>query len=331
MTKNQKKKYDNPVTATLSGISSLFRKQDKVGELSDSDRLDGKRILITGASSGLGFAAAKALAARGGEVIMAVRSGIPEKGEEVKKVSGNSKVFMVYVDLSDFQSIRNLVTTVSRDHGKIDILVCNAAVVALKARKTKAGLDEMFTVNYLAKFVLINQLLSEKCFRQENGSIPRIVVVSSESHRNPDSFEWENFGKFQDFGPGKTVERYGYNKLLLTTFTQELERRLNPNQSVHYSVFAHCPGPVNSNIAREAPTLFQPVLKATFSLFFKSPEKACEPLVYQATSKDLEGIRKDYLFLMSRKELDEKAADPNNGKKLWELTESLLRDKKVTI
>lgn len=318
------KKYNNPVAATVKGISDLFRKQEKIGTLGPEDRLDGKKILITGSSSGLGLAAAKALASRGGEIIMAVRSGIPQKGEEVKKAAGSDKVHMLHVDLSDFDSIRMLVDKVKTKFGTIDILVCNAAVVALKGRKTKFGLDEMFSVNYLAKFFLVNILLKKKCFRTEEGSVPRIIFVSSESHRNPDSFEWESFGVFKPFTAGKSVERYGYNKLLMTTFSQELERRLNTNEKTVYSVFAHCPGPVNSNIAREAPVLFQPLLKFTFSLFFRSPEKACEPLEYLAASPTLEGVKKDYLFLMTRKEIDSKATDPENGKLLWQKTERLL-------
>lgn len=123
----------------------------------------------------------------------------------------------------------------------------------------------------------------------------------------------------------KTVERYGYYKLLLTTFARELERRLN-KEKIDYSVFALCPGPVNSNIAREAPAIVQPLMKLVFKLFFSSPEKAAEPVVYLSASKEEEGKAHDYLFLMSRKEVDEKSADPENGKRLWDMTEKLISD-----
>jgi hypothetical protein len=94
---------------------------------------------------------------------------------------------------------------------------------------------------------------------------------------------------------------------------------------VNYSVFALCPGPVNSNIAREAPKLVQPVMKLVFKAFFSSPEKAAEPVVYLSASKDVEGKSTDYLFLMSRKAIDEKATNEANGKRLWELTENLVK------
>ncbi len=324
MSKKQKK-YDNPFAATYKGISDLFKKQERVGVLSLDDRLDGKRILITGSSSGLGLATATQLAKLGAEVIMAVRSGIPEKGEEVKKKSGSEKIHMLHVDLSDFDSIKELIDEVKTTFGKIDILICNAAIVSKKARKTKHGLEEMFSVNYLAKFVLVNLLLKEDCFNKEDDDLPRIIFVSSESHRNPDGFEWDTFGEFKDYGMGKSVERYGYYKLLMTTFAQELSRRLNPNQQPKYSVFALCPGPVNSNIAREAPAIFQPLLKIVFGIFFRSPEKASEPVVYLTASKDVEGKATDYLFLMSRKDVDEKAISVENGTKLWHMSEDLLQ------
>ncbi len=65
-------------------------------------------------------------------------------------------------------------------------------------------------------------------------------------------------------------------------------------------------------------------MKLVFKIFFSSPEKAAEPVVYLAASKDMEGKPKDYLFLISRKAVDEKAADPDNGKRLWEITERLI-------
>ena len=316
------KKYNSPLQATVSGILDLFKKRERVGALTEKDTLQGKKVLITGSSSGLGLATAIQLATLGAEVIMAVRSGIPEKGEEVKRASGSDKVKMLHVDLSDFNSIKNLISAVKLKIGKIDVLICNAAVVVSEARKTVTGLDEMFTVNYLSKFVLVNGLLNENCFNTA-GSIPRIIFVSSESHRNPTAFEWDTFGEFQAHKMAKTVERYGYYKLLMTTFSQELSRRLNLDKT-NYSVFALCPGPVNSNIAREAPKMVQPVMKLVFKIFFNSPENAAEPVVYLTASKVIEGKPTDYLFLMSRKPVDELASNPKNGKRLWGLTEKLL-------
>ena len=325
MTKSKENHYKSPVTATITGIRDLFKKHIPAGELKDTDRLDGKRVVITGSSSGLGFATAVDMAKRGAEVIMAVRSGIPVKGEKVKEMSGSDKISMLFVDLNDIDSIVKFATELKAKFNRIDILICNAAVVPKKSRKTPQGLEQMFMVNYFSKFILINKLLDLDIFDRSEGKLPRIIFVSSESHRNPKSFDLNAFGEYKDFKIGKTMELYGHYKLLMTTFACELSRRLNPDNKTAYSVFALCPGPVNSNIAREAPKIFQPLLKLTFSIFFRSPEKACEPILYLATSKDVEGKPLDYLFLMSRKDMDPKATSPSNGKVLWEVSASLAK------
>jgi NAD(P)-dependent dehydrogenase (short-subunit alcohol dehydrogenase family) len=324
MTKTKKSNYKNPVSATWEGIRAVFAKQVKAGTLGDNERLEGKTVFVDGSSSGLGFAVAVQMAQRGARVIMACRSGIPEKGEEVKRRTGNPNVEMVHVDFSDVHSIKNLIKIIKENYAPLDIVISNAAMVPAKSRKTPQGLEEMFMVNYLSKFILINGLIMEDCFRHDGDRKPRIVFVSSESHRHPPEFNWPAFGVYKEYSMNKTVEYYGYYKLLLTTFTYELSRRLQANGKEPVSIFALCPGPVNSNIAREAPGVFQPVMKLVFAMFFKSPKKAAEPVLYLAISKDLEGKPYDYLFKMSRKAIDEKAADLENGKKLWKMSEELV-------
>jgi NAD(P)-dependent dehydrogenase (short-subunit alcohol dehydrogenase family) len=336
MTASKQKKYNNPFTATLTGILDLFRRQVPAGTLRDTDRLDGKTVLVDGSSSGLGFAIAVDVARRGARVIMACRSGIPEMGERVKKRSGNPNVHMLPVDFADVNSINQLVANLQlpfpwKEGGNgIDIFICNAGIVPKQSRKTPQGLEEMFMVNYFSKFILVNLMLENHCFRvtgfnvENNGAaIPRIIFIASESHRNPEAFDWTSFGKYREYSIGKSIELYGYYKLLLTTFSVELSRRLNPDGETRISVFSMCPGPVNSNIAREAPKIFTPLLKLVFGIFFRSPAKAAIPAVYLAASQDVEGKPFDYLFLMSRKEVDLKASDPENGKKLWALSNDL--------
>jgi NAD(P)-dependent dehydrogenase (short-subunit alcohol dehydrogenase family) len=333
----------------LTGIFNLFRKQENVGKLNPGERLEGKTVLVDGASSGLGFAVATELAKRGARIIMVCRTGIPEKGESVKKLSGSQDVSMLHVDFSDINSINNLVSGIKYHFAPIDILISNAGIVAKNNRMTPQGIEEMFMVNYLAKYIFMRLLLQNGCFRdpasaEENNeyqipdskneksnenkrysrsAIPRIIFISSETHRNPKEFDWESFGIYKPYTIGKSVELYSYDKLLLTTFASELSRRLNKDNKVCYSVFALCPGPVNSNIGREAPLIFKPLMKLVFAVFFRSPSKASIPVIYLSASKDVEGKPFDYLFLMSRKEIDRKASNPGNGQRLWELSESL--------
>ena len=321
----QKERYSNAFTATLSGIADLFRKQKNVVSLDEDVSVSGKTILINGASSGLGLEAALQLARRGGHVWMVCRSGIPEKGEYVRRHSGNPNVNMLHADFSDIDSVRQLAQQIKAASIKIDILIENAAVVPARSRKTKQGLEEMFMVNYLSKFLFIRLALDADLFNTSGDEVPRIIFISSESHRNPKSFDWDWFGMYKEYAMGKTVELYGYYKLLMTTFANALAKRLNPGDQHQYSVFALCPGPVNSNIAREAPAIFKPVLKVVFGIFFRSPKVAVKPVIYFACSPEVSDKSTDYLFLMSRKEMDAKATDMHNGDKVWTLSEDLLR------
>jgi len=315
--------YSSPVGAIFTGIGDLFKQSGDKLDLKDLPSLDGKRVLITGASSGLGLATALEMAKRGAEVIMAVRSGIPGKGEEVKRKSGSARVEMIRIDLTKLGALKEFVAEVREKFGLVDILVCNAAMVAKKGRVVKEGLDEMFVVNYFAKFLLAKELEKAELLNYKGPQLPRIIFVASESHRNPKAFEWEKFGTFEPYGIKQSVAMYGYYKLLLVTMANELSRRINHDGKVKASVFALCPGPVNSNIAREAPKLFHPLLKLVFGIFFRSPKKACGPVIYMAASKELEGTSGSYMFLMQKKEMDDKATDPGNGKHLWELSEKL--------
>ncbi|MCX6281334.1 MAG: SDR family NAD(P)-dependent oxidoreductase [Bacteroidetes bacterium] len=354
MEENKQEKYNDPFRATLTGIMDLFKKQVPIGTIGESERLEGKTAVVDGASSGLGFAIAVELASRGAKTVMVCRSGIPAKGEEVKKLSGNRDVHMLYVDFTDVTSIEKLTAELKAKFAPIDILVCNAGVVPNKARKTPQGLEEMFMVNYFSKFWYVTTLIEngsftnlnpgilscapgeatlvDNDFRQGihagslNKSIPRIIFISSESHRNPSVIKWDDFGKYTPYGIKQSMEHYGHNKLLLTTFAVELSRRLNPNGSTAASVFALCPGPVNSNIARESPKVFQPLLKLVFRMFFRSPKDAATPVIYFSVSKDMEGKPFDYLFLMNRKEVDSKALEPGNGRKLWEMSSALRKN-----
>ncbi|MCK5691248.1 MAG: SDR family NAD(P)-dependent oxidoreductase [Bacteroidales bacterium] len=316
-------RYKSPVAAIFAGISDLFKRSDHQLDLNDLPSLDGKRVMITGASSGLGFATAVELARRGAHVIMAVRSGIPLKGEKVRSLSGSNKVDMIHMDLSDLESLESFTEELKEKFGPIDIIVCNAAMVAKNSRAVKQGLDEMFVVNYFAKFLLAKQFLNSNLLNYDGPDLPRIIFVASESHRNASGYDWDGFGSYQPYGIKQSVAMYGYYKLLLLTMASELSRRLKQEGKVQCSVFALCPGPVNSNIAREAPRLFQPLLKLVFGIFFRSPKKACKPVIYLAASKELEGSTGNYMFLMQEKAMDDKAGDPENGTRLWELSEQL--------
>ena len=324
-------RFKNPVEAVLTGIKDIFRKQDLVDRFNPNNRLDGKTCLVTGANTGLGFAIAVQLAERGGKVIMACRSGIPEAGEKVKKLSGSDQVEMMKVDLSDTATIHSFCDELKEKNIQLDIIILNAGVAPPKARKTKQGLDEMFMVNYLANFILMHLFLRDgvipnQGFAQNSPALanfPRVLFISSDSHQGASAIDFEEFGKFFDYGVSKSIHNYSYFKLVLNTFAVELHRRLNTQQTSQIGINVMCPGPVNTDIARDAPPFLHAFIKFIFLIFFRSPMKAARPVTYMSASPDLEGKSCEYQHMFNEKMMDDKCYDEAEGKKLWSASADL--------
>ena len=97
-------RFDNPIVAALAGVKDFFSKQDLADQLKDTDRIDGKSCLVTGANSGLGYAIAVDLAKRGGKVIMANRRQIEKAEAKAKKESASELVEGKYLDLSKIET-----------------------------------------------------------------------------------------------------------------------------------------------------------------------------------------------------------------------------------
>ena len=330
--------HRNPVTAVVSGVLDQRSSAPKVDPVPPSVSLVGRTCLVTGANSGLGKGIAIRLAQRGAHVIMACRSGIPLAGEEVRAASGNDNVEMIHVDLSDFDSIRKLCDELRDRKITLDIAVFNAGVVPATSRRNKHGLELMFAVNFLAKFVLLDRLLRDGVIpnavyggNTRADDPPRVIFISSETHRSSIPIDFDRFGEPVEYGVADGVKYYGLSKLHLTTFFQELSRRLNPEGGTNPDVCVHaiCPGAVNSNMAREAPSWLKPILKPVMTLFFQSPEKASIPVDYLVCSEEMGNKTGVYMHMMRVKEVSEAAMDPEKGALLWSKTEDLLRDHEV--
>jgi len=328
--------HENPFAAVLSGVLDQRSKEPKVSPVAPGVRLDGRTCLVTGANSGLGKAVAIRLARRGAHVIMGCRSGIPEAGEEVRAASGSDEVEMMNVDLSDFDSMMAFCDELRDREVILDVAVFNAGVVPVTSRTNKHGLELMFAVNFLAKFVVLRRLLHDGVIpnatyghnsRAEDP--PRVIFVSSETHRNSIPIDFDTFGEPIDYGIADGVKYYGLSKLYLTTYFQELSRRLNPGEkgeNPDVCVHALCPGAVNSNMAREAPTWLKPILKPVMTLFFQSPEKASIPVDYLVVSGEMGDTTGEYMHMMRVKETSQASMDPDKGALLWSKTEELLHE-----
>jgi retinol dehydrogenase-14 len=143
--------------------------------------MGGKVVLITGGTSGIGRAAATALAARGAEVIVTGRSR--ERGEaaieEIRRASGNEGVSLALADLTVQAEIRRLAEEFGRSHDRLDVLINNAGAVFSKRKETADGIERTLALNHLAPFLLTNLLL--EVLRESAPS--RIITVSSEARR----------------------------------------------------------------------------------------------------------------------------------------------------
>ena len=308
-----KGRFDNPVVAALNGFYDLFRGQELSDRLTDSDRFEGKTILITGANSGLGFALSVEAAKRGAHVIMGCRSQIPEAGEKAKQLSGSQNIEMRHLDLSKIDTIHTFCDGLEKDEVKLDVTILNAASAAPKSRKTPSGLDELFLVNYFSNFILTNLLIHQKIIETSPEKQPRMIFISSDSHQGSTKVDYDEFGKYFEYGVSKAISNYSYFKFVLNTFATELSRRINNGQFVA-QVNAICPGPVNTNIIKETPLLIRIALRAIFTVIFRSPPKAALPVIYMASSEDYKNRTNEYLHMFNPKKMDEKVYDEAEGK-----------------
>ncbi len=318
-------RYDGALAATIEGIANRIRQRGVELSLANGDRLDGRTCLVTGANRGLGLAVAHDLAKRGGRLVLACRSGLAETVDAVKKSSKRPELVTgVRLDLGDLESVEESVLDLERGATKIDVTILNAGIVPREARRTRDGFDESFQVNFLAN-VLLSRRLLERGLVASSPAIdlkPRIVVVSSESHRSSPDVDWAMFGSFRPWGMRQAVEQYGYGKLLLQLYTEELSRRLGEKVAVH----SLCPGAVRTDIGREAPSWAKPLLGVTMRAFFQAPEHAAVPVVYLAASRAIEGETGIYLHARQRKAPSEAATDAESGRRIWDEAERLLSD-----
>ena len=312
------------VSAVVTGLLDLFNNQGQLDALGPNIRIDGKTCLITGANSGLGKAVAIDLAKRGGKVIMACRKGHRDAQREIINASGNSNVQLMEVDLSDIESIHQFCDQLKQKQIKLDIAVLNAGLMPLNARKSAQGFELMFCVHFLANRLLLQRWLEDDVIPIRPQQPPRVIFVSSEAHQSSDPIDFNHFAAFNHYGMKEGMKYYGLSKLHLTTFAKELSRRLNNEKHVNVAVHALCPGPINSNIARESPAFIKPILSPIMKLLFRSPEKAAEPGIYLACAPEMEKRSGVYLHMMKEKAVSPLASNSQNGQTLWQLSETLL-------
>jgi NAD(P)-dependent dehydrogenase (short-subunit alcohol dehydrogenase family) len=276
--------------------------------------MEGKIVLITGGTSGIGRAAATALVATGAEVVVSGRNR--ERGEatvaEIRHASGSEKVSLMIADLAVQDEVRKLADDFKEQHDRLDVLVNNAGLIRSKRAETPDGIEMTLAVNHLAPFLLTNLLLD--LLRESAPS--RIITVSSEARRSARL----DFDDLQSERRYRAFPVYGMTKKANILFTYELADRLAGT-----GVVANClhPGGVNTGFGDDdrSPGI---LLFRAFKPFMRTPEQGAETVIYLASSPEAGEMSGRYL--VDGREVS--SAEPRGGaaqRRLWEVSEELTR------
>jgi NAD(P)-dependent dehydrogenase (short-subunit alcohol dehydrogenase family) len=278
-------------------------------------QMNNKTVLITGANSGAGFAAARKIAALGAEVVMICRDS--ERGnaamKEVAKAATGPAPTLLLADLASQAAIRDVAAEVRSRFQRLDVLLNNAGAIFGQRELSVDGIEKTFAINHLAPFLLTNLLLDLVQAAPQG----RIITVSSESHSRAIDFDNLQSERSYNF-----FAAYNRSKLGNLLFTYELARRLKGTATTANSL---SPGPTKTrfgNNLQGLPALFPRVMKS-IPFLFVSPEKSAGTYVYVACSPELSGISGRF-FLRSREKRTAKISyGVEAATRLWQISEEL--------
>jgi len=276
----------------------------------DISAQDGRTFVITGANSGIGLEAARALGAAGAHVVVACRD--TSKGEHaVADLVGDFDVRRL--DLADLASVRAFAAELD---GDVDVLIDNAGVMAVPRAKTADGFELQLGTNHLGHFALAGLLLPR--IRD------RVVTIASQAHRTGRI----NFGDLQSERHYQRWIAYGQSKLANLLFMMELQRRLDAAGSPLRSVAAH-PGYSATNLQSHTQSIQDQLMGIANRLIAQSAAMGALPTLYAATV-DLPGaayVGPDGLFEQRGHprlvDMSGAAKDADTARRLWEVSEEL--------
>jgi NAD(P)-dependent dehydrogenase (short-subunit alcohol dehydrogenase family) len=249
-----------------------------VGDIPDQS---GRIAVVTGANTGLGLETARALAARGARVVVAVRDTAKGDTAAASIVSGapGAEVEVQALDLSSLESVRAAADDL-RSLDQVDLLINNAGVMYTPQQKTADGFDLQFGVNHLGHFALTG-LLFDQLMAAPNA---RVVSVSSIGHRLRSKIDFDDL----DFSGGYSrVAAYGRSKLANLLFTYELDRRLRAAGVTTAALAAH-PGVSSTELVRYSPAFLR-VLERPTRFMLQSAAMGALPSLRAATDPTAQG------------------------------------------
>jgi NAD(P)-dependent dehydrogenase (short-subunit alcohol dehydrogenase family) len=305
--------------------SSPFGRETRAIEVVSGIDLSGKRAIVTGASSGIGIETARALTAAGCEVILAVRNR--DAGERSAKAMvdefGGAPPAVASLDLSDLKAVESFAK--SECSKPLDILICNAAVMACPFGRTRDGFELQLGVNHVGHAILVKRLLPALGL----AAAARVVVVSSSAHWwSSFDFDDPNF----DRKPYDKFKAYGQSKTANILYALAFNRRYSP-QGI--TANALMPGNIMTALGRHLSSEDYKTLgiDGKHSLFVKNVEQGAATSVWAAVAPGLEARGGLYLedCQVAPPGAPENpglgvapyATDPVSAERLWEWTESL--------
>ncbi len=274
--------------------------------------LRGKVALVTGATNGIGRAAALGLARAGATLVLVGRNAerIEKTVAEIRRASGNDAVEGALADLSLLSEVRRLAMEFQEQHEHLHLLLNNAGAIFSEHALTAEGHERTFALNHLAYFLLTNQLLP-----QLTRSAPaRIINVSSSAHRGAGSFDFDNIDGRKTWGM-MGFSAYGLSKLANILFTRELARRLAGTGVTANAVH---PGVVNTGFL-DGTGWLRPIARV-LGPFLRSPEKGAETLLWLALSPELAQASGGYYADRKPSPLSAGAQDEAAARRLWSLS-----------
>jgi NAD(P)-dependent dehydrogenase (short-subunit alcohol dehydrogenase family) len=219
----------------------------------------GKCFIVTGANTGVGFEAARVLAARGGRVLLACRSEAKAEAavSRIRREVAGADVGFLPLDLSDLASVRRAAELASRER-RLDVLLNNAGVMIPPLARTAQGFELQFGVNHLGGFALTALLLPK--LAETPGS--RVVITASLAHQRGD-LRWDDLNAEKSYS---RIPRYAASKLANMLHLFELDRRLRAAGSPTTAVGCH-PGAAATELMRHTGVarLANPAMRALFN------------------------------------------------------------------
>jgi NAD(P)-dependent dehydrogenase (short-subunit alcohol dehydrogenase family) len=298
--------------------------------------LSGKRAVITGSNSGLGFGLARRLSAAGAEVVMAIRNRAKGEAaiEEIRATVPDAKLTITPLDLSSLASVAALGEQLNSEGRPIDILINNAGVMTPPERDTTAdGFELQFGSNHLGHFALTAHLLP--LLRAAEHA--RVVSLSSLAARQSGKIHFDDLQFEKSYSP---MQAYGQSKLAVLMFARELDGRSRAAGWGLLSNAAH-PGLTKTNLqtsgpshGRAKPSIMERLYKISWRLtpfLWQEIDEGILPALYAATSPQAEGgafygprgIYEAAGGGVTTAKVPARARDDAASRQLWEISEQL--------